>query len=239
MKIGNSFNTQTSNYIQQNKTSAEQSLSKISAEKELSGKDGANYLNANALSTQISTLTQNVQNENESIAMSQIADSAIRGVYDGAQKLNELSISFDNGALSSTQKDALQTEFKATVDSMNATIGQANYNGKPLLTSESNLEVQSMDSLSIDDQESISTVMQNLDALNSEVGATMNNSAVGIANSLSAMSNLTSSYAQTSETPMDQKINDFSKSQIKLESSLIAQVHQTTMLQQRMSVLLA
>ena len=238
MNIGNSFNTQTSNYINQNKTNAEQALSKIGAMRELSGKDNANLIVSNELASQISTLTQNIQNENESVAMYQTADSAVQGLSEGALKLNDLSVSLNNAALNDTQKNFLRNEFSSTVNSMQDTISQTSYNGKQLLSSELNLSVSGLDTVSIDNQNSITTLKQNLDSLSSDIGAHMNKSEVSVANSLSAVSNLTSSYANISESPMDQKVNDFNTNQIKLEGSIMAQVHQTQSLQQRMSALL-
>jgi len=238
MNIGNSFNTQTSNYINQNKTNTEQALSKIGAMRELSGKDTANLIVSNELASQISTLTQNIQNENESVAMYQTADSAVQGLSEGALKLNDLSVSLNNAALNDTQKNFLRNEFSSTVNSMQDTISQTSYNGKQLLSSELNLSVSGLDTVSIDNQNSITTLKQSLDSLSSDIGSHMNKSEVSVANSLSAVSNLTSSYSNISESPMDQKVNDFNKNQIKLESSIMAQVHQTQSLQQRMSALL-
>jgi len=238
MKIGNSFNTQTSNLINQNKTNAEQTLSKIGAMRELSGKDNANLIVANELSSQISTLTQNIKNENESIAMYQIADSAVQGLSEGALKLNDLSVSLNNAALNDTQKNFLKEEFNSTVNSMKNNIEQTSYNGKSLLSSQLNLEVTGLGNVDIENQDSIVTLMQNLDSLSSDIGSHMTKSEVSVANSLGAVSNLTSAYANISESPMDQKITDLNTNQIKLESSIMAQVHQTSALQQRMSVLL-
>ena len=238
MNIGNSFNTQATNYINQNKTNTEETLSKIGAVRELSGKDGANMITSNALSSQISTLTQNIQNENESIAMSQIADSSLTSVTEGANRLKELSVASNNAALNDTQKNFLKDEFQSTLNSMQETVDTTKYNGKSLFSSELNLEVSGLDGLSLDDQEGIEAFMSNLDELSSQIGSTMNKSEVSIANSLSAVSNLTSSYANISEEPMDKKINDLASNQIKLESSIIAQNHQTDIIQQRIESLL-
>jgi flagellin len=238
MKIGNSFNTQTPNFVNQNKTNAEQALSKIGAMRELSGKDTANLIVSNELSSQISTLTQSIQNENESVAMYQIADSAVQGLSEDALKLNDLSVSMNNAALNDTQKNFLKNEFSATVNSMKDNISQTSYNGKDLLSSQLNLNVTGLDNVSIDNQDSISSLMQNLNSLSSDIGAHVNKSEVSLANSLGAVSNLTSSYANISESPMDQKINDLHTNEIKLTSSIMAQVHQTQSIQQRMSALL-
>ena len=238
MKIGNSFNTQTANHINKNKTNTQETLSKIGAVRELSGKDDSTLIISNSISSQISTLTQNIQNENESIAMNQIVDSSLKSVYESADKLNELSVAHKNAALNSSQKDALNEEFQATVTSMKDVIETTKYNGKSLFTSAQNLEVTGVDSLNIENQDSISWLKEGLDSLNTNIRSEMNKSEVSIANSLSAVSNLTNSYANISKEPMDKKIGDLETNQIKLTSSIIVQNHQTQALQQRISALL-
>ncbi len=238
MTIGNSFNTQTINYMDQNKTNTEETLSKIGAVRELSGKDGADLIVSDSLSYQISTLTQNVQNENESIAMNQIADSSVQALSQSTDRLNQLSVASNNAALNSSQRDALSSEFQATVDSMQDIVDTTQYNGMQLLSSSGSLEVSGLDSLSIDNQEGISSFASDLSSLSSTIGSNMNQSSVSISNSLSAVSSLTNSYANISEEPMDTKISDLKTDQIKLDSSILAQTHQTQMLQQRMTTLL-
>ena len=238
MQIGSSLNTQNLNYLNQNENSTKEILSKIAATRELSGKDGADFINADALSSQISSLTQNIQNENESISMYQIADGAVMNLSENSDKLNQLSVAYNNAALNSSQKASLQQEFNATVQSMNDIVSQTTYNGKQLLSSDFGLSVEGLDSVSIDNQDSIQSLMDSLSTVSSDIGANMNKSEVSIANSLSALSNTTASYATVSETPMDQKVSDYTNSQIKLESSILAQNHQTDLLKQRVSALL-
>lgn len=238
MNIGNSFNTQTINYMDQNKTNTEETLSKIGAVRELSGKDGTDLIISDSLSYQISTLTQNIQNENESIAMNQIADSSVQALSQSADKLNQLSVASNNAALNSSQRDALSSEFQATIDSMQDIVDTTQYNGMELLSSSKSLEVSGLNSLSIDNQEGILSFASDLSSLSSTIGSNMNQSFVSISNSLSAVSSLTNSYANISEEPMDTKISDLKTDQIKLDSSILAQTHQTQMLQQRMTTLL-
>lgn len=238
MNIGNSFNTHTTNYINENKTNTQETLSKIGAVRELSGQDNANLIMSNSLSSQISTLTQEIQNSNEAIGMMQIADSAVSNITKSTEKLNELSIRNNNAALNNDQKQMLQEEFQATKNAMKDIVDTTSYNGKSILSSEFNLEVTGIENLSIDDQDGIASFQEDLGSLSSEIGSVSNKNAVSVANSLSAVSNLTSSYANISEEPMDTKINDLATNQIKLESSIIAQNHQTQVLQQRISALL-
>jgi len=238
MKIGNSFNTQISNNINQNKTNTQETLSKIGAVREVSGKDNASLMIADSLNTQISSLTQEIQNSNDMVGMMQVADSAVTNIAENTQKLNELSVRNNNAALNSEQKQMLNQEFQATKETIQGIVDTTSYNGKPLLSSESNLEVTGIDKLSIDNQDSIVTFQGALGSLSSQIGATTNQNQVSIANSLSAVSNLTSSYANISETPLDVKIADFASNQLKLDASIMAQNHQTQMLQKRISSLL-
>ena len=238
MKIGNSFNTQISNNINQNKANTQETLSKIGAVRELSGKDNASLMIADSLNTQISSLTQEIQNSNDMVGMMQVADSAVTNIAENTQKLSELSVRNNNAALNSEQKQMLNQEFQATKETIQGIVDTTSYNGKSLLSSESNLEVTGIDKLSIDNQDSIATFQDTLGSLSSQIGATTNQNEVSIANSLSAVSNLTSSYANISETPLDVKVADLASNQIKLDASIMAQNHQTQMLQKRISSLL-
>ena len=238
MKIGNSFNTQTTNHINQNKTNTQETLSKIGAVRELSGKDNANLIIANSLNLQISTLTQEIQNSNETIGMLQIADSAVSNISQNTEKLNNLSVRTNNAALNGAQKQMLAQEFQATKEAIGDIIDTTSYNGKSLLSSGADLQVTGLDEVSIENQDSIVAFKDSLDSLYSQIGSNTNKNAVSIANSLSAVSSLTSAYANISEEPLDQKINNLEKNQIKLESSIIVQNHQTDILQKRISELL-
>jgi flagellin len=52
------------------------------------------------------------------------------------------------------------------------------------------------------------------------------------------MTNLSSANAQVSETPLDQKIAQINSDEIKLTSSILAQIHQNSVTQQRVSAFL-
>jgi len=238
MTIGNSFNTGITNYLNQNKTNTEETLSKIGAVRELSGKDSASLMIADSLNSQISSLTQEIQNSNDMVGMMQIADSAVSNMTENTQKLNDLFVRNNNAALNSDQKQMLNQEFQATKEAIQSISDTTSYNGKSLLSSEFNLEVSGIDELSIENQDSIVAFQDSLESLSSQIGSTTNQIEVSIANSLSAVSNLTNSFANISEAPMGTKVNDLASNQIKLDASIIAQNHQTQMLQQRMSALL-
>ena len=239
MKIGNSSNTQMNTLLNEAKTNTDKMLSTIGAQRELSGKDNASLVISNALASQISTLGQNVQNANEMIGMSQIADVSLRALSSGTQKLEELSVRFKSDTLSSEQKSGLEKEFKKITEAMQKMVEGASYNGQSVLSSTFGLEASSLSSLTIDDKESITTFTQSLTSLSSTVSSTMNSAQSSIANSLSSMTNLSSAHATISETPLDQKLTELSQQNLKIDRSTLAQAHQNNVMQQRISSLLS
>ena len=238
MKISSSSNTQVLNLITQNKSQTDLMLEKINATKELSGKDGANVVVSDALASQIASLSQGVQNANETIGMYQIADASIQAIQSGADKLGDLSVRFNNAALGSDQKAMLQKQFNDISTSMQDIAAQTTYNGQNLLSSTYGLDVSGLNNLSINDQEGIANFRENLTALSSTISSQLNSASSTITSSLTAMTNLSSANAQISEKPLDQKIAEISSDQIKLTSSVLTQIHQNNMMQQNISALL-
>ena len=238
MKISSSSNTQVLNLITQNKSQTDLMLENINATRELSGKDGANLVVSDALSSQIASLSQGVQNANETIGMYQIADASIQAIQSGADKLGDLSVRFNNAALGSDQKAMLQKQFNDISTSMQDIVAQTTYNGQNLLSSTYGLDVSGLNNLSINDQEGIANFRENLTALSSTISSQLNSASSTITSSLTAMTNLSSANAQISEKPLDQKIAEISSDQIKLTSSVLTQIHQNNMMQQNISALL-
>lgn len=237
MKINSALN---SNTISQQKNANEAVLSKIGATKELSGKDNANLIIANTLNSQIASYTQQVQNENEKVGMLQIADGALSNISDHTLKLEELSVKYNNAILSTDQKNILKNEFQTTKSTIDAIASKTSYNGQALFGANSPLQLSSIatDKLSIDNQDSISALKEQVGSLFSDIGSSMQSSQSTINTLLTSANNASSSYATISEQPMDVKINDFNTSNIQLQASMIAQSHQTQTLQQQMATLL-
>lgn len=237
MKINSALN---SNTITQQKNNTEAILSKIGATRELSGKDNASLIIANTLNSQIASYTQQVQNENEKVGMLQIADGALSNISDNTLKLEELSVKYNNAILSSDQKNILKNEFQTTKNTIDNIASKTSYNGQTLFGASSPLQLSSIatDKLSIDNQDSITTLQEQIGSLFTDIGTSMQSSQSSINTLLTSANNASASYATISEQPMDVKINDFNTSNIQLQASMIAQSHQTQALQQQMATLL-
>lgn len=237
MKINSALN---SNTITQQKNNTEAVLSKIGATRELSGKDNASLIIANTLNSQIASYTQQVQNENEKVGMLQIADGALSNISDNTLKLEELSVKYNNAILSSDQKNILKNEFQTTKNTIDDIASKTSYNGQSLFGASSPLQLSSIatDKLSIDNQDSISALKEQVGSLFSDIGSSMHSAQSSINTLLTSANNASASYATISEQPMDVNINDFNTSNIQLQASMIAQSHQTQALQQQMATLL-
>ncbi len=238
MKVSSSSNSQVLNLISQNKSDTDSVLEKIAATKELNGTDSASLIISDALTSQISSLTQSVQNANETVSMYQIADSSLQAIQAGTDQLNELSVRYNSASLNSDQKAMVQEEFDAISQSMQDIASQTTYNGQNLLSSNYGLDVTGLSELSVEDQEGIANFRENLSSLTQTASDQINAASSSITNSLTTITNLSSANSQIAETPLDQKITQMKSDDIKLTSSVLAQVHQNSMMQQSISALL-
>lgn len=237
MTISSSANTQIPNTIAQNKSETDAVLSKIGATKELNGTNGANLVVSDSLASQIASLSQGIQNSNEIIGIYQITDASVQSIQAGADKLSDLSIRFNNAALGTQDKESLQKQFDDISTSMQDIVAQTTYNGQNLLSGNSN--ISGLSDLTINDQEGISNFRENLSSLSSSISSQLSSTTSSITNSLNTMTSLSSANSQISETPLDQKIDSLKSDEIKLTSSVLAQVHQNSMMQQSVSALLS
>ena len=170
--------------------------------------------------------------------MYQIADSSLQAIQAGADQLNELSVRYNSASLNSDQKSMLNEEFNAINSAMQDIATQTTYNGQNLLSSNYGLDVTGLSELSVEDQEGIANFRENLSTLMQTTSDQINAASSSITNSLTAITNLSSANSQIAETPLDQKITQMKSDDIKLTSSVLAQVHQNNMMQQSISALL-
>ncbi len=238
MTISSSSNNQILNLISHNKNATDTTLEKLAATRELTGADSANLMISDALASQISTISQNVQNANETVSMYQIADSSLRAMSAGTERLNDLSVRYNSASVNSDQKAMLQEEFDAINQSMQDIANQTTYNGINLLSESYGLDVSGLSTLSIDDQQSIGDFSQSIASLSSTASSRINGATSDINNALTTITNLSSADSQVSQTPLDQKIAQINSDEIKLSASVLSQIHQNSMMQQSISALL-
>lgn len=227
----------------------DKALDKIAAAVELKLEDSSSRTISDMLQNQISTMSQGLMNANDGISMMQIAGGTMNSLSDQTQKLNDLSVRYNNDTLNTSQKEILQNEFSRTVESMQQSIEGSSFNGKSLFGSsptfslgESSISASipnlSPSSLSIENQDGIQAYRDSLAQANSDVGSTTNAlfSATNVL--LTQITETAAAKSQMADTDMANAVKDFQQSNLKLDISQIAIAHQNDMLRQNVTRLL-
>lgn len=227
----------------------DKALDKIAAAVELKLEDSSSRTISDMLQNQISTMSQGLMNANDGISMMQIAGGTLNSLSDQTQKLNDLSVRYNNDTLNASQKEILQNEFSRTVESMQQSIEGSSFNGKSLFGSsptfslgESTVSASipnlSPSSLSIENQDGIQAYRDSLAQANSDVGSTTNAlfSATNVL--LTQITETAAAKSQMADTDMANAVKDFQQSNLKLDISQITVAHQNDMLRQNVTRLL-
>ncbi|WKJ89674.1 flagellin [Methylomonas montana] len=100
-----------------------------------SAKDDAAGLSiADKMTSQIRGMTVAMRNANDGISMAQTAESAMGAITETLQRMRDLGVQAANrGAVSDSDREKLQTEFKQLGDEIGRIIGNTEFNGKKIL----------------------------------------------------------------------------------------------------------
>ncbi len=88
------------------------------------------------LTSQQNGFSQAVNNAYDGISYSQVSEANLSGVNDAVSRIQELSIQAGNGALTDSDRFALQEEVVQLQSQINETFENANFAGKPLFDGE-------------------------------------------------------------------------------------------------------
>ena len=102
--------------------------------------DAAGLAISESLKLQIKTLTVNERNAGDAISMAQTAEGALGELSNIVLRMRELATQGANGALQSTDRDFIQTEFTSLQSEMRRIMTSTKFNGKQLITSSSRTE---------------------------------------------------------------------------------------------------
>lgn len=227
----------------------DKALDKIAAAVELKLEDSSSRTISDMLRNQISTMSQGLMNANDGISMMQIAGGALNSLSDQTQKLNDLSVRYNNDTFNASQKEILQNEFSRTAESMQQSIEGSNFNGKSLFGSsptfslgESSISTSipslSPSSLSIENQDGIQAYRETLSQASSDVGSTTNAlfSATNVL--LTQITETAAAKSQIADTDVANTVKDFQQSNLKFDISQITVAHQNDILRQNVTRLL-
>jgi flagellin len=133
LSILNSVSSLTAeNALSSTQTNLQKTLTELSTGLKInSGSDDAAGLSiANGLQANISALTQSSQNASDSVGVLQTADGALSQVTTLLNRAVTLATEASNGGLSTSQSDALNTEYQSILNEIGQIGSTTNFNGQ-------------------------------------------------------------------------------------------------------------
>jgi flagellin len=228
---------------------AKKELEKIAAARQMAAADNpAGMMIADMLTMEANTLSQGVRNANDAVAYLQVADGALRGVSEGAIKLNELSVAYNNAALGTDSKNALLAEASRLKEGMGDMLNQASFNGKSVFgeasfyvgggTVNASIQRPNVESADITNQDSVLGLLEETDRTRANIGSTINQAYSSINSNMTAVVSQSAAASQLVDTDMAQASSDYSASYLRSNASLFAAAHSTDYLASQVSRLL-
>ncbi|EFK9863013.1 flagellin [Campylobacter coli] len=248
MIISDASMMQQNYYLNNAQKASEKALENIAAVRAISGIDSANLAIADSLRSQSSTIDQGIANAYDAIGVLQIADASLTNISQSADRLNELSVKMNNAALSDSQKSMLRTEATRIQESINDSFNNATYNGKNVFqtmnfvvgsgTETTNLNPLTTSGLSIDNQDSITNFMDQLGALRSEIGSSINAITSNINASVQNSINTKAAENNLLNNDMAKNVNDFNSNYLKENAAAFVAAQSNMQLQSKIASLL-
>ncbi|EAI2035680.1 flagellin [Campylobacter coli] len=248
MMISDASMMQQNYYLNNAQKASEKALENIAAVRAISGIDSANLAIADSLRSQSSTIDQGIANAYDAIGVLQIADASLTNISQSADRLNELSVKMNNAVLSDSQKSMLRTEATRIQESINDSFNNATYNGKNVFqtmnfvvgsgTETTNLNPLTTSGLSIDNQDSITNFMDQLGALRSEIGSSINAITSNINASVQNSINTKAAENNLLNNDMAKNVNDFNSNYLKENAAAFVAAQSNMQLQSKIASLL-
>ncbi|XTO84987.1 flagellin C [Campylobacter coli] len=248
MMISDASMMQQNYYLNNAQKASEKALENIAVVRAISGIDSANLAIADSLRSQSSTIDQGIANAYDAIGVLQIADASLTNISQSADRLNELSVKMNNAALSDSQKSMLRTEATRIQESINDSFNNATYNGKNVFqtmnfvvgsgTETTNLNPLTTSGLSIDNQDSITNFMDQLGALRSEIGSSINAITSNINASVQNSINTKAAENNLLNNDMAKNVNDFNSNYLKENAAAFVAAQSNMQLQSKIASLL-
>ncbi len=96
--------------------------------------DAAGLAISDRMTSQIRGMTVAIRNANDGISMAQTAESSMGSITETMQRMRDLAVQASNfGAVDSSDREKLQTEFKQLGDEIGRIISNTEFNGKKVL----------------------------------------------------------------------------------------------------------
>jgi len=184
-----------------------------------------------SLSTQTSALSQKAENAGHSISMLQVHDGGLGQVQEQMQKFRELTVQSENGTLSDSDKDAINSQKQSVLDTIGQIKEQTQFNGKSLLEDGFQMEEGSFDSLgskteSLSINSSLDEIDESMDSINelrSQNGAVHNSVESKMNQYSDSAVQHQSAHSRISDADIAKEVSSLSQSNLKEELSIAIQ----------------
>lgn len=94
------------------------------------------------LTSQVEGNRQSISNAYDGVSLAQVAEGGLSGISSDVNRIRELSVRAGSGILSDGDRKAIQSEITQLQDNIKQTTEQTEFGGKPLLSSDSNIDFQ-------------------------------------------------------------------------------------------------
>ena len=205
--------------------------------------DASSLLISDALESQRSELAQSVQNLNEGIAMSQIAESGLMEQKNILESIREKTLQAMNATTSAEGRDAIKNEIQKSINQFNMIAQQTRYNDQELLnqtggnntisistsTSAYNINVADttsvtgrmdglLDNFTFEDMgkmlEAVDQGMRDIDTFSSDYASTSVAMESSARNTISEQINLSRANSALRDVDFGAEITDFNKTNV-------------------------
>jgi flagellin len=210
--------------------------------------DAAGLAISEGLRSQIGGLKVAARNAQDGISVVQTAEGALTEVTSMLQRMNDLTVQYNNGTQSTDSKNALSGEYEALKTEIGRIQDNTKFNGVALFSGGSATSFQvgyaSGDKIEVDlsgkivvsgmsisgSSDAVQTKITETSTLRSKLGALQNRFEHTINNLNTSVENLSAAESRIRDTDMAQEMTNFSRSQILSQAgtAMLAQANQST-----------
>jgi flagellin len=213
--------------------------------------DAAGLAISEGLRSQIGGLKVAVRNAQDGVSLAQTAEGALTEVHSMLQRMNDLSVQYNNGTQSTESKAALQSEFDALKTEVGRIQDNTKFNGVALFdgtaksfqtgyaTSDTisitataagdfKTAIGALDITAATNSDDVQAQITNVSKQRAELGAIQNRFEHTINNINTSVENLSASESRIRDTDMAQEMMNFTRSQILSQAgtAMLAQANQ-------------
>jgi flagellin len=212
--------------------------------------DAAGLAISEGLRSQIGGLKVAARNAQDGISVVQTAEGALTEVHSMLQRMNDLSVQYNNGTQNTDSKAALSGEFTALKTEIGRIQDNANFNGVDLLKTAATatfqvgyknadkidvklgaaLAASAITAIDIASSDSVQTAVTTVSTARADLGALQNRFEHTINSLNTSVENLSASESRIRDTDMAQEMTNFSRTQILSQAgtSMLAQANQAS-----------